>query len=123
MHGAEMLIPILVPLGFFALIFGVVYMNKRENLAMVEKGMNPKLYRPAPYKNLKWGLLLVGAGIGLFLAYILSEHVLVTVDKYGRYSDENPAIYFSLIAIGGGLGLISSYRIEKRELLDKKPVE
>ena len=122
MHG-EFLIPIFLGLGFFAMIFGIVYMNKRENLAMVEKGMNPKQYRPVPYKNLKWGLLLIGAGIGLFLAYILSEHILVTVDKYGRYNDENPAIYFSLIAIGGGLGLISSYRIEKRELLDKKNAE
>ena len=110
-----MLIPILVPLGFFALIFGIIYMNKRENLAMIEKGLNPKEWanRPVPYKNLKWGLLLVGAGIGLFLAYILHEHVL-------KIDDDNPAIYFSLIAIGGGLGLISSYRIEKKELLDKR---
>jgi len=115
MHGAEMLIPILVPLGFFALIFGIIYMNKRENLAMIEKGLNPKEWanRPVPYKNLKWGLLLVGAGIGLFLAYVLHEHVL-------KITDDNPAIYFSLIAIGGGLGLISSYRIEKKELLDKR---
>jgi hypothetical protein len=30
------------------------------------------------------------------------------------------AIYFALIAIGGGLGLISSYRIEKKEVLDKE---
>ena len=120
MHG-EFLIPIFVCLGFFAMVFGVVYMNKKENLAMIEKGLNPKEWanRPAPYKNLKWGLLLVGAGIGLFLAYILSEYVLATSDKFGRYNDDNPAIYFSLIAIGGGLGLISSYRIEKKELLDR----
>ncbi len=121
MHG-EFLIPIFVCLGAFAMIFGIVYMNKKESLAMIEKGLNPKEWknRPVPYRNLKWGLLLVGAGIGLFLAYILSEYVLVTADKYGRYSDDNPAIYFSLIAIGGGLGLISSYRIEKKELLDKR---
>ena len=110
----EMLIPILVPLGLFAMIFGIVYMNKRENLAMIEKGMDPKLNtaRPAPYKNLKWGLLLVGSGIGLFLAYILHEQIL-------KVREDNPAIYFSLIAIGGGIGLITSYRIEKKETLDK----
>jgi uncharacterized oligopeptide transporter (OPT) family protein len=113
MDGAEVLIPILICLGFFAMIFGIVYMHKRENLAMVEKGMNPKLYRPAPYKNLKWGLLLLGSGVGLFLAYILHDHVL-------RVTDDNPSIYFSMLAIGGGLGLISSYRIEKKELLDKQ---
>ena len=32
----------------------------------------------------------------------------------------NVSIYFALIAIGGGLGLITSYRIEKKELLDKE---
>ena len=64
MHGGETLIPILTSLGFFAMIFGIVYMKSRENLAMIEKGMNPKEYanRPAPYRNLKWGLLLIGAG-------------------------------------------------------------
>ena len=38
MNGAEMLIPILVPLGFFAMIFGLVYMKSRENLAMIDHG-------------------------------------------------------------------------------------
>ena len=110
MNG-ELLIPILVPLGFFALIFGIVYMNKRENLAMIDKGMNPKLGAtrgPEPFRNLKWGLLLVGAGIGLFLAYIF--------DQYLSRNDENEALYFALIAVGGGTGLIISYKMEMKEL-------
>ena len=118
MQGAEVLVPITLFAGGFAMIFGIVYLKTRENLAMVEKGMNPKqkYYRPAPYRNLKWGLLLIGAGLGLLTAYILSEYVLIP-----RHNDDNPAIYFSLIAIGGGLGLISSYRVEKKELLEKEP--
>ena len=123
MHGSELiLIPILISLGFFAMVFGIVYMYKRENLAMIEKGMNPKLVenRPTPYRNLKWGLLLVGAGMGLFLAYLLDNFVLYRVNHGSFDSDNNVAIYFALIAIGGGLGLIGSYRIEKKELLDKK---
>jgi hypothetical protein len=117
----EELIPILVSLGLFAMIFGIVYMNKRENLAMIEKGMNPKsnYRRPAPFANLKWGLLLVGAGAGLAVAFILSDYVLYRPDKWG-HNDVNPSIYFAMIAIGGGLGLITSYKIEKKELLDKK---
>jgi amino acid transporter len=113
MHDLALLIPILVSLGFFAMVFGIVYMFKRENLAMIEKGMNPKQFanRPMPYTNLKYGLLLVGAGIGLFLAYMLDQYMVPNKD--------NEAIYFALIAIGGGLGLIGSYRIEKKELLDK----
>jgi hypothetical protein len=113
MHG-ELLIPILVPLGFFALIFGIVYMNKKENLAMIDKGMNPKnvIKNPEPYRNLKWGLLLVGAGVGLFLAYIF--------DQYLSRNDENEALYFALIAIGGGTGLIISYKMEMKELRSRE---
>ena len=113
MHGnAEVLIPIFISLGFFAMVFGIVYMQKRENLAMVEKGMDPKKYRPKAYTSLKYGLLLVGAGIGLALAYFITQYLL--------HDDEDPALWFAFIAIGGGLGLINSYKIEKKELLDKK---
>ena len=112
MEASIMMVAIMIPLSFFALIFGIVYLQKRENLAMLEKGFNPKekVNRPAPYTNLKWGLLLVGAGTGLTLAYFLTQYVLH--DYY------NPTLWFAFIAIGGGLGLISSYRVEKKELLD-----
>ena len=119
MHGGEILIPILIPLGFFLMIFGVIYLYKKENLAMIEKGMNPKNQpdRPVPYKNLKWGLLLVGSGLGLLIAFMLDQYIL---PKNRDYHDDSVAfIYFALLAIGGGLGLISSYKIEKKELLDK----
>ena len=110
----EILIPILVPLGLFAMIFGLVYIKSRENMAMIEKGLNPKQFTnlPSPYRNLKYGLLLFGSGVGLLVAYLLDEFVV-------NSNSENPALWFSLIAIGGGLGLITSYRIEKKEVLDK----
>ena len=97
------------------MIFGIVYLRTKQNMAMIEKGMNPKekqTHRPTPYLNLKWGLLLVGAGIGLALAYIITQYVI--------RDTEDPALWFAFIAIGGGLGLIQSYRIEKKEVLDKE---
>jgi hypothetical protein len=109
----EILVAILVPIAGMAMIFGIVYLFKKENLAMIEKGMNPKVYRPAPYTSLKYGLLLMGSGMGLLLAY------LIDVASPAIDGDENPAIYFALIAIFGGLGLVLSYRIEKKEVLDK----
>ena len=122
--GVEVLIPIVLFACGFAMIFGIVYLRTRQNLAMIEKGMNPKIVenRPMPYRNLKWGLLLVGSGMGLFLAYLLDNYVLYKVNSGNRFSDDdrNVPIYFALIAIGGGLGMILSYRIEKKELLDKK---
>lgn len=107
------LIPILISLGFFAMVFGIVYMVKKENLAMIEKGMNPKQYanRPAPYRSLKAGLLLLGAGIGLLIAYFIDRNMS---------GEDHEAIYFALIAIGGGLGLIGSYAVEKKEWMNRR---
>jgi hypothetical protein len=124
MHGGEVLIPIVMFAGAFAMIFGIVYLRTRQNLAMIEKGMNPKEFanRPAPYKNLKWALLLIGSGIGLFIAYLLDNYVLIVSNSdIHRYNDDrNVPIYFALIAIGGGLGLFGSYRIEKKWWDDNK---
>ncbi len=62
---------ILVPVALFAMIFGIVYLSKRERMAMIERGMDPRRYKSqsAPYDTLKGGLLFIGAGFGLFLAY------------------------------------------------------
>lgn len=113
---------ILSSLALFALLFGLRYMGNKENMAMIEKGLNPKVKpQPAPFRNLKWGLLLVGAGLGLFLAYLLDNSLLYKIGHDHDYTNgTNVSIYFALIAIGGGLGLIASYRIEKKELLDKE---
>ena len=69
MEGAVALFLIVMFTGFFACVFGIYYLNTRQNLAMIEKGMNPKIRynRPAPFKNLKWALLLIGAGAGLLV--------------------------------------------------------
>jgi hypothetical protein len=109
MQGAEVLIPIVMFAGGFAMIFGIVYLKTRENMAMIERGMNPKRYAnlPAPFRSLKLGLLLLGAGAGLIIAYTI-DHSMVN-----RHEPE--PIYFALIAIGGGLGLIGSYAMEKKE--------
>ncbi|MDB5009930.1 MAG: hypothetical protein JWR67_1856 [Mucilaginibacter sp.] len=115
------LIPILVPISMFAMIFGIVYLSKRERMAMIERGMDPRLNRPksSGYNTytLTWGLLLIGAGIGLFLAYMLDYFVFV------RSTEDNPAIYFALIAIFGGAGLFLSYRIEKKDTLKREREE
>ncbi|MGB3005661.1 MAG: DUF6249 domain-containing protein [Chitinophagaceae bacterium] len=117
MGGGEALIPITMFAGGFAMVFGIYYLKTRQNLAMIEKNMNPKEFanRPAPYKNLKWALLLIGAGVGLFLAYLLDNFILpVQAGQFGHDSDKNAPIYFALIAIGGGLGLFGSYKMEKK---------
>ncbi len=123
MEAGEVLIPITMFAGGFAMVFGIYYLKTRQNLAMIEKNMNPKEFanRPAPYKNLKWALLLIGAGVGLFLAYLLDNFVLSSrSNDFRHHGDENVAIYFALIAIGGGLGLLGSYKMEKKWWDDNK---
>ena len=110
MNGAELLIPILVPLGAFAMIFGIVYLRTRENMAMMERGKDRR--SPRPYRNLKNGLLLMGAGIVLLLAYLID--VFTIPERI-----EPATLYFALIGIGGGMGLMLSYRIEKKEVFEK----
>ena len=121
MDGGEVLIPITMFAGGFAMIFGIYYLKTRQNLAMIEKNMNPKEFanRPAPYKNLKWALLLIGAGAGLFLAYLMDNYMLPQSEHFNDHG-KNVPIYFALIAIGGGLGLFGSYRIEKKWWDDNK---
>nr|WP_276134325.1 DUF6249 domain-containing protein [Flavipsychrobacter sp. JY13-12] len=102
-------------------------------MALIERGMNPKegIAQPKPFINLKYGMLLLGAGLGLFVAYLVDVVWLGHKVIMERGSESNvhwssindtrePLIYFALVAIGGGLGLILSYRIEKRQWLDKQ---
>jgi hypothetical protein len=106
------MIPMVVSIGLFALIFGIVYLRNREKMAMIERGMNPGIDFKPVNRNfvLTWGCLLIGSGLGLFLAYILDNTLY-----FARENNDNPAIYFSLIAIFGGAGLFVSYLIEKKD--------
>ncbi len=105
---------ILMPTALFAMIFGIVYLHKRERMAMIERGMDPRRYKPrsAPFETLKAGLLLIGAGVGLFLAFLLDHTAFKNVGN--DYDSGNVAIYFALIAIFGGAGLFLSFIMEKK---------
>ena len=120
----ENIIPMVIMTGMFAMIFGIVYIKSRENLALIEKGINPKNNNtgPRPFVYLKYGLLLVGSGLGLLIAYFINsamDHSALTPGGHVYYTD-NPAIYFALIAIGGGAGLVVSFMIEKKYWIDKR---
>lgn len=119
-HNFVFLMIIIVSLGFFALIFSIFYLQKREKMAMIERGMDPRIYKQqsAPFRYLKWACLLMGSGLGLFIANIIDRTLMTAINH--NSDPDNPAIYFSLIALFGGLGLFVSYRIEKKETIDKK---
>ena len=108
------IVPIVLFICAAAVIFGLRYLSNKEKMAMIEKGMDigTTKAQPQPYVNLKWGLLLIGTGLGLFIAYTL-DHTLFKLAE-GVDDDTNVPIYFAMIALFGGLGLFTSYLIEKK---------
>lgn len=96
----------IIPISFFALVYGLVYLGvrKKERMALLEYNKDATVFQTSKVKNitLKWGLLLIGVGVGLLLANILI--------MMGKMEDE--AAYFSMSFLFGGLGLVISYFID-----------
>lgn len=102
-----LLIPITISLGAFMMVWGIRYFDNKENMAMIERGIDPKRRRTAdPSRTLRNALMFIGAGIGLLLAII--------VTKTTGLDGEATGTYFSLIAIGGGLGMLLAYLYERK---------
>lgn len=102
-------IPITISLGAFFMIWGLRYLENKENMAMIERGMEPRKQRRQanPSQTLKNGLLFVGAGLGLLLAIIITNAL--------HMEDESATgIFFALIAIFGGLGMLGAYMYERK---------
>ncbi|RPH27281.1 MAG: hypothetical protein EHM93_19295 [Bacteroidales bacterium] len=104
-------VPIIAILSTFGTTFGLIFYylhtRNRQRLAMLEKGVDPKTFYPRPttnrYSSLKWGLLMVGIGLGILFGGFLSNYM----------EDEGPAI-FSMIMLFGGLGLLVYFLIAKK---------
>lgn len=85
----------------------IVTARNRERMAMIEKGANPGDLisgKPNVYGVLKWALLLVGFGLGLFVGSLL--------ETYTRIPEE--AGYFASALFFGGVGLLVAYLISRK---------
>ncbi|HEY6952766.1 MAG TPA: DUF6249 domain-containing protein [Bacteroidota bacterium] len=113
MNG-EFLVPIFL-FGGGAWVL-IVYFNNRhkERMAMIEKGVSVSDLRGTPMRewlranplsSLKWGLLAVFVGTGLFIAQWL--------DRIWFFHE---SIYFALTLIFGGLALIIFYVIANSKM-------
>jgi len=107
------MIPIVAIISVFTMI---VYLRRYENterMAMIEKGVDPSLFtkkqRSGTSGTLRASLLLIGAGVGLLIAYFLDR----------TYNMEEIA-YFSMLFIFGGLGLGAAYLIEERKIKEER---
>lgn len=105
---------ILIPLSLFASIFGMVYLylstRNKERLALIEKGADASIFMRG--KNGSYGkvfilnlsLLLMGIGLGVFLALILNTYTTMDED----------AIYPACIFFMAGLGLFVGFNLTKK---------
>ena len=104
------IVPILVTTVVFATIFGIIYIivtaRNKERMALIEKGADPKLFESVKKTStggiLKWGLLLVGIGLGTFFAMLLVQ------------SGMEEGAYPAMICLFGGAGLIAAYKMEQK---------
>ena len=100
-------IPIIATVGAFIMIVYIRKFENMERMAIIEKGLDPNLFRKdksAPAPVLRWALLLIGSGLGLFVGYFFDE--IFRMEGTG---------YFGGIMIFGGLGLLLAYLIEEKK--------
>lgn len=100
----------------FGTVFGIFYLyisaRNRERLALIEKGADASIFynktkRITPVWKvivINLALLLIGIGVGIFLANILSINVGV----------EEDVAYSGSIFLLAGLGLLSGFFATKR---------
>ena len=110
---------ILIPISFFLVIFGIVYLylstRNKERLALIEKGADASIFMRGRSNSPIWkvlllnlALLLIGIGVGTFIASILTTSSTLDPD----------AIYPATIFTMAGLGLFVGYNMTKN--LDKE---
>lgn len=92
------------------LLVMIVYLRRytnEERMAMIEKGQEPMQFNKKSNTSvpLRFSLLLIGGGLGLFVAYFLDKHFLM-----------EEVAYFSMLFLFGGAGLGLSYIIEEKKV-------
>ena len=105
-------IPIIAIIATFGTTFGLVFYylhtRNKQRLAMIEKGADPSLFYSKPKINkfgfLKWALLMIGIGFGFLMGSILTT-----------YADAKDEIFFAMILLFGGLGLLVYFFIVKND--------
>lgn len=94
-----------IPIGFFLTVFAILYVywttRTKERLALIDKGTDASIFKINTYRFalLKWGIFLIGASIGVFSGYMLSNVVNEVV------------AFFTMIFFFGGIGLIVAHFI------------
>ena len=103
-------IAVFIPIAFFIMMFGIVYViissRNRERMLLIEKGADPKLFESVKKTStggiLKWGLLLIGIGLGTFFAMLLVQ------------AGMEEGAYPAMICLFGGAGLLAAHKMDQK---------
>lgn len=109
---------LLATMMFFLTVIGIwgayIFTRHRERTSMIEKGLRAEdikaLYTRgsqqfSPLSSLKWGLVLIGIGVGVVVAIYLHD-----VYEYGD------GVYPGMIALFGGVGLLLFYLLARKKV-------
>ena len=107
----EILVPISISLGAFAMVVLLRKFQNTEKLKMIEHGMDPGTHSPKSRgSGLKFALVAIGIGIGLLIGSVL--------DSSGIVYEE--VAYFSMGFIFGGIGLLIGYIMESKQIKEEQ---
>jgi hypothetical protein len=104
---------LLIPISFFLVVFGIIYLyfstRNKERLALIEKGADASIFnlgkRGSSWKVLVLNLsfLLMGIGLGAFIASIIDE-----------YSSLGDGAMAAVIFFMAGVGLYAGFLQTKK---------
>lgn len=106
----------IVSLAAFAAVFGIAYVffmtRHRERMEVLQRGLNFNPFQRPQYglATLKYGMLLVGIGVGFIAGWLLFS-----------YCEMDQALsVISMVCLFGGISLIANYLIIRNKVIDKE---
>jgi len=104
------MVEILVPLGFFALVFGIFWVvaDYKTKSTLIKHGADAKTLKMDKSTNgsLRFGLLLVGVGFGVLLGNLIAETT----------SMQEEVAYLSMTFLLGGISLLVYHFITGKKM-------
>jgi len=104
----DIIVPVTVTITVFACLFGIAFLyfttRHKERVLLIQQGADASIFKKDsnPLSILKWGMLLIGVGIGTILGYCFANII------------EPETSYVSMILLFGGISLVLFFIIQMK---------
>ncbi|MCF8338772.1 MAG: hypothetical protein K9I74_12415, partial [Bacteroidales bacterium] len=110
--------PVLILAVIFGAIVAIVYLQvrRKERMALLQTNKDASVFKTREKKesaSLKYGLLLIGVGLGILLANIFVSMGVLSED----------VAYFSMVFLFGGIALILDFFLQKKNMKKSEETE